>query len=210
MISIIDYGMGNLGSVKKKLDKIGVESIITNSEEEIRNSNKIILPGVGHFRNAVNQIKSGNLWNLLNEEVLIKKKPILGICLGMQLMAGYSEEGDSEGFGWFDAKVIKFQISDKLRFKVPHIGWNTLIKKTNNPLFTDITEEAEFYFVHSYHFIPELPEDIMTVTHYEFPFVSSIQKDNIFGVQFHPEKSLDEGEIFLKNFANYTSLATFG
>jgi glutamine amidotransferase len=210
MISIIDYGMGNLGSVKKKLDKIGVASLITSNEVEIRNSDKIVLPGVGHFSNAVNQIKTRNLWNLLNEEVLINKKPILGICLGMQLMARFSEEGNSEGFGWFDAKVIKFQISDKLRFKVPHIGWNTLIRKSKNQLLKDIPEEAEFYFVHSYHLMTEHPEDIITFTHYEFPFVSAVQKENIFGVQFHPEKSLDEGEKFLKNFANYTSLATFG
>jgi len=202
MIAIIDYGMGNLGSVKKKLDRIGVESVITSDAKAIENSQKIILPGVGHFGKAVSEIKRRGLWDLLSEQVLISKKPILGICLGMQLMAKHGEEGNAKGFGWFDANVIRFKVSDTTRFKVPHIGWNNAIPEKESPLFKDISPEAMFYFVHSYHFKCNNKEDILTSTEYDYQFTSSIQKDNIFGVQFHPEKSHDDGVVLLRNFVN--------
>ena len=116
MISIIDYGMGNLNSVKRKLDRMGVKSIITSDPEEIKKSDKIILPGVGHFAKAILEIKNRGLWDLLKEQVLSEKKIVLGICLGMQLMAKHSEEGDSEGFGWIDAEVLRFKVSDAIKF----------------------------------------------------------------------------------------------
>src|ERR1035437_8055303 len=135
MIAIIDYGMGNLKSVKRKMDRIGVNSIITSDPEEIKKSDRIILPGVGHFAKAVSEIKSRELWDLLSEQVLIKKKPVLGICLGMQLMAKHSEEGDSEGFGWIDANVVRFKVSDSVRYKIPHMGWNTIKEIKESTLF---------------------------------------------------------------------------
>lgn len=200
MIAIINYGMGNLGSVKRKLDLIGADSLITSDPEVISNSTKLILPGVGHFGNAVNEIKTRDLWDVLNQEVLDKKKPILGICLGMQLMAKKSEEGEAEGFGWFDAEVVRFRIEDKLRFKVPQMGWNQVTLKKPSCLFEGINLQQGFYFVHSYHLKCNDPSDVLNETVYEYPFVSAIQKDNIYGVQFHPEKSHEAGEKLLRNF----------
>ena len=200
MIAIIDYGMGNLGSVKRKLDRLGVRSVITCVAEEIRDSEKLILPGVGHFGNAIHEIRSRGLWDLLNREVLSEKKPILGICLGMQLMAKKSEEGDVAGFGWFDAEVVRFQVQDKLKYKVPHMGWNQVVQKKPGVLFENINPSENFYFVHSYHIKCNDQSDVLTETEYEYPFVSSIQKDNIYGVQYHPEKSHDGGEMMLRNF----------
>jgi glutamine amidotransferase len=202
MVAIIDYGMGNLGSIKRKMDRIGVESIITSNREEIARSNKLILPGVGHFAKAVSEIKSRGLWNMLSDQVIVEKKPILGICLGMQLMAKRSEEGNEEGFGWFDAKVIRFKVSDKIRFKIPHVGWNTLNYLRGSHLFEKMEQNSEFYFVHSYHIQCNNSIDILTETVYDYTFTSSIQKENIFGVQYHPEKSHDAGELLLRNFVN--------
>ena len=202
MIAIIDYGMGNLGSVKKKMDRIGVKSIITSDAEEIKNSNKIILPGVGHFAKAVSEIKSRGLWDLLSKQVLVERKLILGICLGMQLMAKQSEEGDAEGFGWFDAKVIRFKVSDTIIYKIPHMGWNTMKEIKESPLFEKINFNSEFYFVHSYHLKCNDSNNILAETIYDYSFTSVIQEGNIFGVQFHPEKSHDVGERLLMNFIN--------
>ena len=203
MIAIIDYGMGNLGSVKRKLDRIGAESVITFKPEVIRNSEKMILPGVGHFGNAINELKVRGLWDILNKEVLVAKKPILGICLGMQLMAKHSEEGNVSGFGWFDAEVVRFKVKDTLRYKVPHMGWNQVALKKSSPLFENIDLGQGFYFVHSYHLKCNDQSDILNETDYEYPFVSAIQKDNIYGVQFHPEKSHRYGKELLRNFASF-------
>jgi glutamine amidotransferase len=204
MISIIDYGMGNLGSVKRKLDRVVAPSVITSDPEQIRQSDRLILPGVGHFSNAVHELKTRGLWDILNKEVLVNKKPILGICLGMQLMARHSEEGDANGFGWFDAEVIRFRISDTLKYKIPHCGWNQISVKKPSPLFPEISAEEEFHFVHAYHLICHNPSDTLAETNYEYPFVSAVQKDNIHGVQFHPEKSHDAGELLLYNFVHRT------
>ena len=202
MIAIINYGMGNLGSVKRKMDRIGVESIITSDIEEISASEKIILPGVGHFAQAVSELKKRGLWQFLSDQVLVEKKLILGICLGMQLMAKSSEEGNEEGFGWFDARVIRLNVSDKIRFKIPHMGWNTINYLKDSSLFEQISLNSEFYFVHSYHVQCYNPVDILAETIYEYPFTSAVQKGNISGVQFHPEKSHDVGEQLLRNFVN--------
>jgi len=202
MIAIINYGMGNLSSVKRKMDRIGVESIVTSNIEEISGSDKIILPGVGHFAKAVSEIKKRGLWQFLSDQVLVEKKLILGICLGMQLMAKSSEEGNEEGFGWFDARVIRLNVSDKIRFKIPHMGWNTINYLKDSSLFEQISLNSEFYFVHSYHVQCYNPVDILAETIYEYPFTSAVQKGNISGVQFHPEKSHDVGEQLLRNFVN--------
>ena len=200
MIAIIDYGMGNLKSVKRKMDRIGVESIITSDPEGIKKSDKIILPGVGHFAKAVSEIKSRGLWDLLSDQVLVEKKPVLGICLGMQLMAKHSEEGNSEGLGWIDANVVRFKVSDTARYKIPHMGWNTINPVKDSSLFANITSDSEFYFVHSYHVQCNNSKDILAETIFDYPFTSAFQKENIFGVQFHPEKSHDAGELLLRNF----------
>jgi glutamine amidotransferase len=194
--------MGNLGSVKRKMDRIGANSIITSDANEIKNSSKIILPGVGHFAKAVSEIKNRGLWDLLSDQILIEKKLVLGICLGMQLMVNYSEEGKSEGFGWIDAKVIRFKVTDPIRYKIPHMGWNTINPVKESSLFEKMIPDSEFYFVHSYHVKCNNSDDILAETIYDYSFTSAFQKENIFGVQFHPEKSHDAGEILLRNFVN--------
>ena len=200
MTGIVDYGMGNLGSVKRKLDRIGVESVISSKPDELAACKKLILPGVGHFGMAVGELKKRGLWDFLNEAVLNQKKPILGICLGMQLMAKTSEEGDTEGFGWFDAAVVRFRIEDTLRYKIPHMGWNGVTVEKESPLFEGIHRTSGFYFVHAYHMVCKEETDILNQTIYNIPFVSAVEKENIIGVQYHPEKSHDAGERLLRNF----------
>ena len=199
-LAIIDYGMGNLNSVKKKLDRLKTTASITSNPKDIIKADKIILVGVGHFAKAMKNIKELNLLDTLNEVVIIKKKPVLGICLGMQLMAKDSEEGNAEGFGWLDANVRKMQVEDTLRFKIPHTGWNKITQSKKSRLMKGIPESSEFYFVHSYHLMPNETSNILNETEYCFKFTSAIEKDNIFGVQYHPEKSHDVGEVLLKNF----------
>lgn len=199
-IVIVDYGMGNIHSIKKMLVKLNAYVIVSSSPVAIANSSKIILPGVGHFGTAMECLKKMELIDVLNQEVLVKKKPILGICLGMQLMAKHSEEGDAIGFGWFDAEVVKFSVKDKLKYKVPHTGWNQISIMKESWLMQDIPDQSEFYFVHSYHFKTEDKPVVLNETQYEYPFVSAVEKDNIFGVQYHPEKSQGVGEKLLKNF----------
>lgn len=199
MITIIDYGMGNLGSIKNMLKKIGVDSKITSDINEITNAKKLILPGVGAFDRAMENLKSLKLIEVLNKKVLIDKIPVLGICLGMQLLAKNSEEGILPGLGWVDANVLKFNLDKAL--KVPHMGWNLVTKKKEHPLFENMHSEPRFYFVHSYYFKCNDSWDIMTNTEYGNDFTSAVSKDNIMGVQFHPEKSHKFGMRLLENFA---------
>lgn len=201
-IVVIDYGMGNLFSVKKVLDRLKVNAIITNDPVTILAADKLILPGVGHFGKAMENLKQLGLIETLNKAVLENKTPILGICLGMQLMAKRSEEGDVEGLGWFDAEVVKFKVNDPLRFKVPHIGWNRVKVNILSKLMANIEDDDEFYFVHSYFIQMKNPAEALNTSIYEEPFTSAIEKGNIFGVQYHPEKSHDVGEVLLTNFVH--------
>ncbi len=201
-IIIVDFGMGNLNSVKKKFSRIGINAVITSNHKDVLNAEKLILPGVGHFQNAVESINKLGLWEVLNEAALVKKTPILGICLGMQLMASHSEEGNINGLGWIDAEVVKFHIEDFLTYKVPHTGWNQINKVKKSHLMNNIPDLSEFYFVHTYHLKCNNPNDILNETEYEYKFTSAVEKENIFGVQYHPEKSHDTGEQLLRNFVN--------
>ena len=199
-LAIVNYRMGNLNSVKRKLDRLKTTASITSNARNIIKADKIILVGVGHFAKAMKNIKELNLLDALNEVALIKKKPVFGICLGMQLMAKDSEEGKAEGLGWLDANVKKMQVDDTLKFKIPHTGWNKITHVKKSHLMKGIPESSEFYFVHSYCLKSNEASNILNETKYCFKFTSAIEKDNIFGVQYHPEKSHDAGEALLKNF----------
>jgi imidazole glycerol-phosphate synthase subunit HisH len=200
MIVIIDYGMGNLRSVQKAFERIRIPATISSNPQEIEQAEKLVLPGVGHFERGISNLKNKGLFDLLNEQVQVKKKPILGICLGMQLMTEFSEEGNCNGFGWLKAKTQKFSFQTN-GLKIPHMGWNNLSIKKSDTIFKDITADNFFYFVHSYYVSCESVTDILAETGYGNKFVSSFQKENIFGCQFHPEKSHDKGLQILKNYA---------
>jgi imidazole glycerol-phosphate synthase subunit HisH len=199
-VAIVDYGMGNLHSVKRKLDRIGVHGHLTSDPGEVLAADKLLLPGVGHFGKAMEHLSTLGLLDALNEAVLERKTPILGICLGMQLFARHSEEGDVAGLGWIDADVVRFAIDDSLRFKVPHMGWNGVRVVRPNQLVDSVTERTEYYFVHAYHVVCRDSVDVLCDTDYEQRFTSVVQRENLYGVQFHPEKSHEAGEVLLTNF----------
>jgi len=203
MIAIIDYDMGNVKSVYNAIEYIGHDSIITSDAREIDKADRIILPGVGAFGDAMNNLKKRGLVEILNKQVLEKKKPILGICLGLQLMAKSSEEhGIHRGLGWLDAEVVKFRL-EKTGLKVPHVGWNNV--EVKDPiLFKGLAgEQINFYFVHSFHIVCNDKKNITATCRYGIEFTSAIHKENIFATQFHPEKSQDSGLKVLENFINY-------
>ncbi|MCG3690400.1 imidazole glycerol phosphate synthase subunit HisH [Aliarcobacter butzleri] len=200
MIAIIDYGIGNLKSIYNMFKKVGVESIITSDIETIKNADKYLLPGVGSFDYGINSLKSASFFKTLENEVLENKKPILGICLGMQLLTNSSEEGKEKGLCWIDAQTIKFHLDD-ISLSIPHMGWNKTNPTNNNGIFKNL-EENRFYFVHSYHVVCNDKSNILATANYGKTFTCSIHKDNIYGVQFHPEKSHKFGMQLLKNFGD--------
>jgi imidazole glycerol-phosphate synthase subunit HisH len=199
-VAIVDYGMGNLHSVKRKLDRVGVHPQLTADPDELLRADKLVLPGVGHFGKAMEHLYTLGLVPALHEAVVERKTPILGICLGMQLFARHSEEGDAEGLGWIDAHVRRFAIDDTRRFKVPHMGWNGVRVARSSPMLEGVTAQTEFYFVHAYHVVCRDSEDVLCDTDYAYPFTSVVQRGNLYGVQFHPEKSHEAGEVLLRNF----------
>ena len=201
-IHIVDYGMGNIFSVQKKLLQENINVTISSEPKDIFEADKIILLGVGHFNKAMDNLIDLNLIEPLNDFALIQKKPVLGICLGMQLMAKSSEEGNNRnrGLGWVDASVKKFQTDDFKKFKIPHMGWNNINSLKNSALMKNISSQDEFYFVHSFFMEPNDPNLVLNETTYIDKFCSGIEKENIFGVQYHPEKSHDAGQTLLKNF----------
>lgn len=199
MIVIVDYGMGNVGSIKKMIEFVGGEAIISSKKEDIMNATKLILPGVGSFDHGMKNLNQNNIIRILNEKVIKNKTPILGICLGMQLMAKESEEGTEKGLGWIKAKVIKFEINNS-KLKIPHMGWNYIQIQKENDILKNIPQNPRYYFVHSYHMKCDEEKDILTKTKYDIEFTSSIQKNNIYGMQFHPEKSHKFGMKIIENF----------
>lgn len=199
MLVIVDYKMGNLGSVQNMLKKIGVQSVVSSDPEEISKATKLLLPGVGNFDRAMDNLHALNLIPILNKKVLIEKTPILGICLGMQLMTKHSEEGNVQGLGWVNAKAVKFDDFKDTGLKVPHMGWNSTFFVNNHPLGKNL-EESRFYFVHSYKVICEDQKNVLVTSSYGAEFHSGIVADNVVGVQFHPEKSHRFGMQLLENF----------
>ncbi|OGZ62611.1 MAG: imidazole glycerol phosphate synthase, glutamine amidotransferase subunit [Candidatus Staskawiczbacteria bacterium RIFCSPHIGHO2_02_FULL_34_10] len=201
MIAIIDYGLGNLTSVKNALDFLGIESQITNDIQKIQKADKIILPGVGAFGYGMENLKKLDLIEVLNKEVIENKKPFLGICLGMQLICKKSyEEGVFEGLGWIDAQVVRFSLEGE-KLLVPHVGWNEVRCNLSSPILTGGNKEQTFYFVHSYYVDIKDKSVVVGWCDYGSSFPAIIQKENIFAVQFHPEKSQTEGLEILRKFS---------
>ncbi len=197
---IVDYGMGNIYSVQSALKYIGIESVYTNESSIILEADHILLPGVGSFHVAMENIKRLGLDEILKEAVLTRRIPILGICLGMQLLGMSStENGYTEGLGLFNGKCEKFESSSNLR--VPHVGFNDVAKPEKTRLYEELEDHSDFYFVHSYRMTTDITEGI-AYCDYGGPFVASFEKENVMGTQFHPEKSQRNGLTLLQNFAN--------
>lgn len=197
MVAVIDYGMGNVASVQKALNALGIISCLTADEEIINDATHIILPGVGSFLQGMENLKKNGLDRILTQEVQVNKKKFLGICLGMQLLAetGF-EPYENSGLGWIEGSVVKF---DDLSIKIPHMGWNDINIK--NGTYYDELQSKDFYFIHSYHFVPKYDKVVAATVNYgDQDYVASIQQDNIFATQFHPEKSQTAGLSVLKAF----------
>jgi glutamine amidotransferase len=200
MITIIDYGIGNVGSMLNMFKHIGVEAIIESNPIIIRKAKKLVLPGVGSFDAAMNNINSiAGLRDVLDYKALAERIPILGVCLGMQLLTCLSEEGKEPGLGWIPSRTCRFPKHTSL--KVPHMGWNVALPNKPNLLTKQLSDNSCFYFVHSYYVKVDDPAHSIMRTCYNIDFDSAIEKDNIYGVQFHPEKSHKNGMQILKNFS---------
>lgn len=197
-IAIVDYGMGNLHSVSKAIERLGYEAQVTSKKEEIMGASGVVLPGVGAYGDAMQHLRETELDKVMRE-VQEKEVPLLGICLGMQLLFSSSEEhGQHEGLNIIPGRVVRFE--DRSSYKVPHMGWNELqFIQQENPLFQDLTE-GHVYFVHSYHVEPEDNADLLAVTDYGFPVTAIAGRGSVYGMQFHPEKSGELGMQLLKNF----------
>jgi glutamine amidotransferase len=204
LIAIIDYEAGNLKSVYNAFEAIGHTATVTSDPVELKKAAAIVLPGVGAFGEGMEALRRKNVIDALNEEVLVKKKPYLGICLGMQFLAGESEEiGTHSGLAWLNSQVKRIQ-PDDVKFKIPHMGWNNVEIKKRNPLFEKLEAEPVFYFVHSYYLdlMDDPTNSISSTCWHGATITASVQKQNIFGVQFHPEKSQQAGLHLLENFVN--------
>lgn len=201
MIAIIDYRMGNPGSIQNMLTKIGVESSITSDVTEIKRAEKLILPGVGAFDTAMSNLDRLGLIPILCEKALVSRTPILGICLGMQLFTRCSEEGQRSGLGWIDAETVRFRFDESaMSLRLPHMGWNHVDVVRPGSLFNDMVEDARFYFVHTYHVRCRNEKNVLATATYGNEFHCAIAQDNIMGTQFHPEKSHRYGLKLLRNF----------
>lgn len=203
MISIIDYGLGNINAFVNVYKSLNIKIRVIEEPKDIVNSSRLILPGVGAFGYALQMLKSKNMIDAINEAVLVKKIPILGICVGMQILSRFSEEGNLSGLEWIDSNVKSFKSNIEVKkYPIPHMGWNNINIEKNNPLLSNLNNKSFFYFLHSYYFDCNKDSNIVATTEYGNTFTSVVNLENIFGVQFHPEKSHEAGSILLKNFAS--------
>lgn len=201
-MTIIDYGLGNIRAFANVYKKLNIPVKIATNTDDVKKATKLILPGIGAFDHAIQQFDQSGMRPVLNEMVLHHRVPVLGICVGMQMLACSSEEGKLPGLGWIDAKVNKFDISSfKQPECVPHMGWNDVKQSKNNVLFNGLGNDSRFYFLHSYYIHCKNNEDVIAVTDYGGKFACAVNSGNIFGVQFHPEKSHQWGILLLENFA---------
>jgi glutamine amidotransferase len=203
MIVVIDYGLGNVRSIYAKIEQMGENVKISHEISDIECAEKIIIPGVGSFDAGMKKLHDLNIVEMLNKKVIHEKIPILGICLGMQLFTQRSEEGRVSGLSYIDAETKKFSFYPLQQQNIPHMGWNTISIGKQSPILHNIDNGSRFYFVHSYHVVCNEPDITTAVTYYGYNFPSIIQKDNIIGVQFHPEKSHRQGIQLLRNFVRH-------
>jgi glutamine amidotransferase len=203
MITIIDYGVGNIFAFQNVYKRLNIPTKIAKTSKDLDGSEKLILPGVGAFDYAMDRLNASGMRSKLDELVLDYKIPVIGICVGMQMMGNSSEEGISEGLKWIDGSILKFneQLIEH-RTKLPHMGWNDVTPQKSHQLFNDLEENAIFYFLHSYYFKCNNPDDVLATSDYGISFSSAVNANNVFGIQFHPEKSHQYGEKLLHNFAN--------
>ena len=200
--AIIDYGLGNLGSIRRAIEECGGDVFLAESSAQLQEAERIILPGVGAFGDGMKLLRQGGWVDPLREMVLDQKIPVLGICLGMQLLASVGEEGGThQGLGFIQGKVVLMQVGEKER--LPHVGWNNIHKKRECVLLKNIPDGADFYFVHSYHFQPQDASVVVATGDYASRFVAAVEDGNVFGTQFHPEKSGPYGFQIIKNFLHY-------
>lgn len=199
-MAIIDYGMGNIGSISKMLRVVGATPIVTADPAVILQASRVLLPGVGHFDRAMANLHELGLVGPLRNLVIKERKPILGICLGMQLLCRASEEGTQPGLGLIDARVRRFEFSGPARLKVPHMGWTELVPKKTSPLMAGLDQASRFYFTHSFYVECTEPTDVLAEATYGLPFVAAFERGNVQGVQFHPEKSHRYGIQMFRNF----------
>ncbi len=202
MIVVVDYGVGNLGSIVNMFKKVGAKAVASSDHSVIRSAEKLILPGVGAFDAAMRKFHETGLVPVVGELVLENKIPVLGLCVGLQLMTNGSEEGQLAGLGWFDADTVRFKFDEEhAHLKVPHMGWNSVQVRRQHPLVADWDEESRFYFVHSFHVVAKEMDAVLAETEYGVIIHSVLGRGNIMGTQFHPEKSHRFGMRLLKNFA---------
>lgn len=199
MTAIIDYGLGNLGSIQNMLDVIGENALITSEAEQINKSDRLILPGVGAFDAGMKLLEEKNLTYVIKTEAK-NGKPLLGICLGMQLLGRKSEEGTLSGLDLIPFESKRFSFDNELKLKIPHMGWDIVEFKQNNPLTEGLVGTQRYYFVHSFHAVCDSVENVLMTCDYGYEFAASVVNKNVYGVQFHPEKSHDFGMALLKNF----------
>lgn len=199
MIAIIDYGLGNLFSIQNMLKHLDIDSVITSNPNEIQNSDQLILPGVGKFDEGMRNLRTKGIDSMVKSEAK-RGKPILGICLGMQLLGNTSEEGMIPGLGLIDFRTVKFQFNKEEHRKIPHMGWERVILKSC-PLTKGLEEQQRYYFVHSYHAVCETEDTEIIKCNYGYDFAAAVRNENVYGVQFHPEKSHRYGMKILKNFS---------
>ena len=202
-VIIVDYGMGNVGSIRSMYKYLGIPAVVSRERSVIETASRLIVAGVGAFDAGMRNLKSFDLISLLSDRVQEAKIPVLGICLGMQLFTESSEEGNLPGLGWIKGNTVHFKLPSN--YKIPHMGWNSVTSKKSSSLSDSLSEESRFYFVHSYHCVPKNSADILLTTNYCDDFVSGLQNDNIFGVQFHPEKSHKFGMRILESFYRLSS-----
>lgn len=202
MITIVDYGLGNISAFSNIYKRLNIEHRVAKTAEALAGATKIVLPGVGAFDYAMTLLNQSGMRETLDDLVLKQQVPVLGVCVGMQIMASSSEEGQLAGLNWIQGRVKKFDVTT-LTHKptIPHMGWNQFNALEQHPIFTDIDPEQGFYFLHSYYFECEHRSDVFATSEYGIEFSSAVRRQNIFGFQFHPEKSLSNGVALLKNFA---------